>query len=400
MRTILQPEWLVDGTGADAVRDHTVIVHGNQIEAMTPVAALTIEEDDTLIELPGATLLPGLVNNHVHLVLPGDGTFFVPWLETQSDADLALRTAYNSQQSLRAGITTVRDCGGRGRIVIDVRNAQMAGLAGGARIIACGWPLTITGGHTRHFGGEVDGEEGVRRMVRRVVSSGADFVKLMASGGGTPGSYSQYPSFSVAELRAIVDEAHTFERRVVAHCTSAPATRNAIAAGVDMIEHAMFITPDLNAKVELEVVQRLADSGIPVTPTLQVDRDMIETLPAGPERERWQARRQVHHEAVAAMHERGVPLLAGSDAGWRATAFATFWKELDELVACGLSPVAAIHAATGAISAALGQADAWGTIKAGQVADLLVVQGNVAADIRCLAEVKLVYQGGQLVYQV
>jgi imidazolonepropionase-like amidohydrolase len=377
---------------------HAVVIKGERIKKVAPVEGISISADDRIYDFPNATLLPGLINNHVHLVLPGDNTPFTPWIDTQSDAALALRAAHNAQASLRAGVTTVRDCGGRRNVTLDVRNAQAEGLIQGARIIACGWPLTITGGHTRHFGGEVDGETGIVQMVRRVVGNGADFVKVMASGGGTPGTFPQYPSFTVAELRTMVETAHAFERKVAAHCTTAPAILNAIEAGVDLIEHAMFMTPALTSQVERPVLERLAASGIPVTPTLQVNRDMIEQLPAGPERELWRQRNQVQREGVAAMHELGVPLLAGSDAGWRATAFDTFWKELDELAACGLSPTAVVHAATGAVTAALGYGDQWGTIQPGQMADMAIFAGDVAADVQRLRHVQAIFQAGELMH--
>lgn len=397
-KTILRPKWIIDGTGAAPLTGHAVVVQGNRIHAVAPVEEMTIGESDHIYDFPESTLIPGLINNHVHLVLPGDNTPFVPWIDTQSDAALALRAAHNAEAALRAGITTVRDCGGRRNVTLDVRNAQAEGLIKGARIIACGWPLTITGGHTRHFGGEVDGKIDIVRMVRRVVGSGADYVKVMASGGGTPGTFPQYPSFTVDELRTIVAVAHSFERKVAAHCTTAAAILNAIEAGVDLIEHAMFMTPALTSQMDLSVIERLAESGIPVTPTLQVNRDMVERLPDGPERELWRQRNQIQRESVAAMYELGVPLLAGSDAGWRATAFHTFWKELDELAACGLSATAAIHAATGAITDALGYGEQWGTIQPGQFADMVVVPGDVAADIQRLRHVQAVFQAGRLVH--
>ena len=125
------------------------------------------------------------------------------------------------------------------------------------------------------------------------------------------------------------------------------AIANAVEAGVDFIEHAMFTGPDGPSHYDPRVAEALARSGIRVTPTLQVFRDLVDLLPPGAERDGWQARREAHEAQIARLHNLGVPLLAGSDAGWRATRFDTFWKELDELVICGLSPVEAVHAAVG-----------------------------------------------------
>ena len=187
-----------------------------------------------------------------------------------------------------------------------------------------------------------------------------------------------------------------FERKVSAHCTNGIATRNAVAAGVDLIEHAMFITPDGTSRFEPEVARRIADAGIPVTPTLQVDRDMLDRLPPGAERDLWHQHREEHHAGVAAMHDMGITLLAGSDAGWRATAFDEFWKELDELVACGLSPLEAVHAATGAVADALDYSERWGTIQPGLLADVIAVRGNLAEDITRLSDVYFVAQEGAI----
>lgn len=393
-RSILYPEWLIDGTGADAIRDRAVIIAEGRIERVDSAGALVPGDGDEVIRLDGMTLIPGLINNHVHLNLPGDNTPFVPWIDTQSDAALALWSAHNSAVSLQSGVTTVRDCGGRGTTVLDTRDAQAAGRVPGARVISCGWPLTISGGHTRHFGGEVDGEEGIRVMVRRVVSKGADYVKVMASGGGTPGSLSQYPSFTLAELRALVETAHGLGRKVSAHCIATASIANAVQAGVDLIEHASFYGEDLVPHYDPRIAEMLAKAAIPVTPTLQVARDMVDLLPAGAERDLWQRRREAHHAIVRDLRASGVPILAGSDAGWRATAFDTFRLELEELTFCGMSTAAAIHAATGAAAEALGHAGRLGTIRQGRTADLVAVAGDLIADVRRLAHLSAVFQGG------
>jgi imidazolonepropionase-like amidohydrolase len=396
-RTILNPQWIIDGIGADPFTDHSVVIAGDLIDAVLPTSQLQTTDGDHVIDLPGMTLIPGLINRHVHLVLPGDNTPFVPWIDLQSDATLALTAAHNIATSLKAGVTTVRDCGGRRRVVLDVRDAQAAGITEGARIVGCGWTITITGGHTRQFGGEVDGEDALRAMVRKVISQGADFVKVMAAGGGTPGTFSQYPSFTVRELTAIVETAHAMGRTVTAHCIATASIANAVAAGVDHIEHASFMGPDLQPDFDERIANDLAASGIPVTPTLQVARDLVDLDPDSPDYDLWRRRQESGRTIISNLRELGVPLLAGSDAGWRATAFDTFWKELDELVACGLTPTAAIHAATGAASAAMGTADHFGTIQPGLLADLLAVDGDLSADITRLRDVRLVLQGGEAV---
>jgi imidazolonepropionase-like amidohydrolase len=397
MRLLLHPDWLVDGTGSK-VREHEgVIVADDAIEAVGPIRDLANLPGLTTIRLENASLLPGLINNHVHLNLPGDNTPMVPWLDTQTDASLALRSAANARRSLVAGITLVRDCGGRGTTVLDTRDAIKDDRAEGAVISSCGWPITITGGHTRHMGGEVDGNDGLRRMVRRLVGLGADFIKVMAAGGGTPGSLPQFPSFTTEELKVVVETSHELGRKVSMHCIATESIDRAMAAGADMIEHAMFYGKDLIPRIDEAVAERLARAGTPVTPTLQVARDLIDNPSPADDLTLWMERYEKGIEIASRLRELGVPLLAGSDAGWRATAFETFWKEVAELVAVGLSPVHAIAAATSGPARVLGQEQVTGAIRTGLRADLLVVAGNVAEDIRCLQSVKAVFQGGQQV---
>lgn len=395
--TVLYPEWVIDGTGAPPLMGYGVLIRDQVIEAVGPREALRPRPGDHELRFDGMTLLPGLINNHVHLNLPGEvDAAWLPWL-MQSDSALALHGAGLLARTLRAGITTVRDCGSRGTTVLDLSSAQAAGLVPGSRVIACGVPLTITGGHGRPFGGECDGEDGVRRVVRQQVSIGAQFIKVLGSGGGTPGSLPDYPSFSPRELAAIVETAHSLGRKVTVHCTATAAIANAVDAGVDGIEHATFGAPGAMGRYDPEVGERLAAAGIDVTTTLQVYRDMAE-LSERPDHELWVARRDTARRSMAQLRELGVPLLAGSDAGWRATSFTRFWRELDELVVCGMSPVEAVHAATGGVARALGIDDRFGLVQADKTADLVVVQGDLSSDIRCLQVVRAVFQDGQLVH--
>jgi imidazolonepropionase-like amidohydrolase len=395
MRKIIYPEWLLDGTGGPARVGQALAFAEGRIEAVGPAEDMRVDDGDEVLRCPGETLLPGLINMHVHLSLASDNTPFVPYMDAHSDVALALRAAHNARVALEAGITTVRDCGARRTTVLELRDAQAGGLLPAARIVSCGWPLTISGGHMRPFGGEVDGELGVRQMVRRITSAGADFIKVAGSGGGTPGSISDQPSFLPDELEAIVRTARGLGRRVTVHCTATAAIGNALAARVDSIEHGYFSAPGALLAFDEAIADGLAASGIPITPTLQVARDMVETLPPGAERDNWQYRREAQTEMIRRLHQAGVRLLVGSDAGWRFTRFDDLWRELDELVSCGLSPLEAIHGATGAAAAAIGRADEFGTLRPGLSADFLLVSGDAAQDVRRLADVRAVYCQGR-----
>ena len=398
MRTLIYPEWLIDGTGAAALEGQALLFGSDgRIEAVGRASEIEPHETDVVVRAAGQTLLPGLINMHAHLTLASDNAPFVPYMDAHSDVALGLRAAHNAAASLRAGVTTVRDCGSRGRTVLDLRAATADRLVLGSRIVSAGCALTISGGHMRPFGGEVDGVDGVRQMVRRLVSAGVDFIKVAGSGGGTPGSLTEYPSFSADEFQAIADVTHGLGRRVTVHCTATAAIARAVDAGVDSIEHGYFAAPGAVSVYDEALADRLAADGTSITPTMQVFRDMGEYFSAGPERDMWQRRSETLVRDVARLHRAGVRLTAGSDAGWRLTRFDNYWRELEEMEKCGLSPVEVIHAATGAASQAIGQQDEFGTLRPGSSADLLLVTGNAASDVRTLASVRAVYLEGRLV---
>jgi imidazolonepropionase-like amidohydrolase len=396
-RTLIYPEWLIDGTGSAPRSGYALAFsEGGQIEAVAPASELAAAADDVVVRAPGGSLLPGLINMHVHLSLASDNAPFIAYMDTHSDVALGMRAAHNAAASLRAGITTLRDCGSRGRSVLDLRSARADGLLRIPRILAAGPALTISGGHMRPFGGEVDGVDGVRQMVRQLVSDGADFIKVAGSGGGTPGSLTDYPSFSVDELRATVETARGLGRRVTVHCTATAAIDRAVSAGVDSIEHGYFGAPGNFQAYDPRLTEQLARSGVSVTPTLQVFRDMADVLPPGAERDFWQSRGETLLTNVGRLHAGGVRLTAGSDAGWRFTRFDDYVRELQQMASAGLSALEVIHAATGAAAEASGHAAEFGTLRPGLNADLLLVDGNVAESVSRLAAVRRVYVEGQL----
>jgi imidazolonepropionase-like amidohydrolase len=399
MRTLIYPEWLIDGTGSAATETYALAVTDGRIEAVGPSSEIVATPDDTVVRAPGMSLLPGLINMHAHLSLGSDNAPFIPYMNAHSDVALALRAAHNAAAALRAGVTTIRDCGSRGRSVLDLIGARGDGLLEIPRILAAGHALTISGGHMRPFGGEVDGIDGCRQMVRRLVSAGADFIKMAGSGGGTPGSLTDYPSFSVAELQATVETAHGLGRRVTVHCTAAAAIERALAARVDSLEHGYFGAPGNFQAFDQRLADGLAEAHISVTPTLQVFRDMAELLPPGAERDFWQRRREILVTNAGRLRQAGVRLTAGSDAGWRFTRFDNYCRELEEMHACGLSPLEVIHAATGAAAEAIGRHDEFGTLRSGSSADLLLVAGNAAENISALQSVRSVYVEGRLLYE-
>lgn len=377
--TIIRAGWLIDGTGAEPRRNVILTVADGVITQVNETGATPRAP---MLDLGDYMVLPGLINMHTHIVLPGDGTPFAEWMALPDEL-LLLQSHRNVLTALETGVTTIRDCGGKGVLTFRLREAIRRGIVTGPRLVLSGRPLTITGGHCRYFGGEVDGPEEMRHAARQLLKEGADFIKIMASGGGTVGTYSQFPSFDVDELRAAIHEAHKIGKRASCHCIATEAITNAIEAGTDHIEHCSFMAPDTAQQYDERIAHRVADAGIYVTPTLQV---MAEGKMA-----------EGNLANVRRLHDLGVPIVAGNDAGWRRTGFGDFYKELELLVEAGLTPLEAIHAATGRAAEACQLAGITGTIAEGCAADLLAVQGDPLTDLKALAAPALVIQSGRVV---
>lgn len=361
----------------------------------------------TVLDLRDYVVLPGLINMHAHLVLPGDGTPFAEWAALP-DEILLLKAAQNARTSLQHGVTTLRDCGGRGQLTFRLREAIRRGIVPGPRLVLSGRPLTITGGHCHYFGGEVDGVDALRHAARQVLAEGADFVKLMAAGGGTVGTYPQYPAFETEELRAAIAEAHKVGKPASCHCIATESIRRALEAGTDHIEHCTFLTPDQGIVYDETLAAELAARQTFVTATLQVVIDespeMETRFATGsdtPADREWRAgarqRLAAQQATIGRLHKAGVPIVAGNDAGWRATGFDDFAQEIALLVDAGLPPAVALHAATGRAADACGLGHCVGRLQPGYVADLIAIPGDPLSSLASLQQPALVMQGGAVV---
>ncbi|MDQ6601219.1 MAG: amidohydrolase family protein [Chloroflexota bacterium] len=403
--TVVRAGWLIDGTGAEPQRDVTVTFEGGIITRVA--SGDQIPRDTTALDLGDYTVMPGLINAHTHTILPGDGTPFAEWMELPDEL-LLLQAHANALTALHSGVTTIRDCGGKGDLMFRLRDAIRAGIVPGPRFVLSGYPLTITGGHCRYFGGEVDGPEAMRHAARRLLKAGADFIKIMAAGGGTVGTYSQFPSFEVDEMRAAIAEAHKIGKLASCHCIATESITRALDAGTDHIEHCSFMAPDTMWRYDDVVAQRVAQSGVSVTATLQVMVDSMAIMQeryaqgiATPQEAEIVTKTPHRNEDSIAnirnLHALGVPIVAGNDAGWRYTGFDDFYEELQLLVRAGMTPLEAIHAATGRAAKACQLEGITGTIASGCAADLLAVRGDPVTDLGVLSAPAMVLQSGAVV---
>jgi imidazolonepropionase-like amidohydrolase len=401
---LIRADRLIDGTGAPPVQDAVLLVaegrvagvfQGQAPEGLVPSGA-------AVFDCRGCTLLPGLIDAHVHLNLPGDGSTLEQAVQ-EADGVLVATATFAVTRALAAGITTVRDMGAARGTVFQVRRAMELGHGHGARIVAGGQPITITGGHTWYLGGEADGVDGVRRKVREMAKLGADFIKVMASGGGTVGTMSWLPAFRREELAALVDEAHRLGRKAVAHCLCAASIDDAVEAGIDQIEHANFLVDRAgNQQFVPATAEKVARAGVPVTGTLAVGGYMLKALLAKPDRtapeqallDRW---RRMHDQNMAhfrKLHEAGVRHVAGTDAGWRYTPIEGLPLEMELMQEAGLPAMDVLVAATGRAADVIEIGDCVGTLTPGKLADVIAVPGNPLDSLGRLRDVRLVMQGG------
>jgi len=408
--TLLTAARLLDGSGGAAVDQAALLIDGDRVAGLGRAADVHAPDGATVErrDYGAATILPGLVDAHTHLVAPGDGTLGDD-IAKEDDDLLLLQAAKNARTLLHSGVTTLRENGAKGKVAFSLREGIRRRLAPGPRMVVCGRPITITGGHMGYFGSEADGEAAVRAEVRTLLKEGADYIKIVASGGSTRTSDPNRASYTVAELAAMTDEAHRHGRLTAAHCTSAQSVQNCLDADVDMIIHCIFAEPDGTYRFRPDLVDRLARAKAWVNPTLYVQKAAIERQRAAREREGRltpelvaqldDARRalDVKVDAVRRMSEAGVRMTAGSDSPWGWYAPGEFVHEIHMLAQAGLSYSAAIVAGTAGAAESIGVGPAAGRLAKGRLADALVVRGDPATEITALWDVLDVYQAGRRV---
>lgn len=346
--------------------------------------------------LGDATILPGLINMHTHLTCSGSLNVLGDALNDTYEVKM-MRAVENARASLLSGVTTIRDCGTLNTIVFAIREASRQNLIVAPHVWASGEVLTSTGGHCWFFGVECDTADEARRAVRRQVKAGADYVKVMSSGGGlTPNSNPTASQFTRDDMLAIVEDSARMGRYVAAHCHGTGSVYNSVAAGVRTIEHCSFWEP-AGINYHQDAIEGVVEKGIYICPTLGVGERMRQELLAAGNTDAYGPMRTGRIDNLRRMYASGVKFVSGNDAGMTKTGFDDFQLDLELLVEnIGLSPVEAIKTATGQAAEALGKVD-FGTLAPGNRADILAVRGNALEDIGALRELLLVLKSGNAV---
>jgi imidazolonepropionase-like amidohydrolase len=386
---------LFDGTGADEINEAFVQVEDGKVKAVGRKADLG-SAGANATDLGDATLLPGLINMHTHLTLSGSMQCLNDALYDTYEIKM-MRAIEHARQAIESGVTTIRDCGTLNTIVFSVREASKANLITAPHVWASGDVLTSTGGHCYFFGVECDTIDDVRKAVRAQVKAGADFVKVMATGGGlTPNTNPREAQFDRDAMIAIVEDSKRLGRYVAAHCHGTPGIYNAIDAQVRTIEHCSFMVPD-GVKYEQRAADAIAEKGIYVCPTIGVGERARQHMEQQGIQNPFAATRYQRLEDMRKLVESGVKFVSGNDAGVTMTGFDDFQLDLELLVEhIGMSSADAIVTATGRAAEALGTEE-FGTLQPGKRADVLAVRGNAMNDIGALRNVMMVVKAGNVV---
>ena len=388
-RLILTGMPLIDGTGKPPLPDGTLVIADGRIDSIGPFQR---QPGDQVITVPGATVLPGLIDAHVHLLShagPGKQDVHL-WNVVTPIEEQTLHAAANAQRALRSGVTTLRDTAGSWPEV-SLRRAIDAGILPGPRILASGL-VGMTAGHADMFAPAAlkdrlwptaDGVDECRKRVREYARMGVDLIKICTSGGTlSVGDRTEWRNYTEAEIRTIVDEAHALGLAVAAHAHTPNGIRAALEAGIDTLEH--------GSSLDDELIELMLRTGAALCPTLSISEHM---LTHGRERglpEATLAKAQrlapIRRAAVRAAYRAGVPIIAGTDSS-NTLPFGRHAHELQLLhEIAGMSPLEAIGSATSGAARALGIGDDTGSLEPGKAADVLIVRGDPLADLTVLQD--------------
>jgi imidazolonepropionase-like amidohydrolase len=345
------------------------------------------------IDGTGMTVLPGLMDSHVHLGMDASADPFDS-MRNDGPEDLAFKAVQQGYDFLKAGITAVRNLGTRYNVDIAYRNAVSAGAINGPRVFAAGSPIVMTGGHGHVMAIEADGCDEVRKAARSQLKAGADLLKVMATGGVlTKGNEPGATQFSEEELRCICQEAEKVSKTTAAHTIGTEGIKNAIRAGVTTIEHAYLL--------DEEAVELMLKKGTYLVPTLLAPRLILDKPGTVPDYMISKVKKIIedHKVSFQMAHQAGVPIAAGTDAGTPFNLPGLLVDELALMIEYGMTPYEAIHCATLAAARAVKMEHELGSIENGKKADLIIVNGNPLEEIECLREPAYVFIDGRMLHK-
>jgi imidazolonepropionase-like amidohydrolase len=385
--TVLRASWLFDGASATLMPNPTVVIDGDTITAVGP--DVPAPHGACVVDLPGATILPGLVDSHVHLAFDASDDP-VGHLAARDDAAAFAAMVSAARRTARGGVTTVRDLGDRGYLSLGLREAAACDRSL-PTIVAAGPPITTPGGHCHYLGSPATGTDGLRAAVGEHAERGVDVIKIMASGGNlTPGSRPEVAQFGLDELRAVVEEAHRLGLPVTAHAHGTQAILDALAAGVDGLEHVTFMTSDGVDAIPDELLATIAARPV----TLGITLGMAPVAGVTPQ-PAMAARLPALLANIRRLYESGASMIAGTDAGVGPIKPPDVLRwAIVQLTGIGMTPAEALQASTSRAASACGLGHRKGRLAPGYDADILAIDGNPLQDPAALHRIRAVYVRG------
>jgi imidazolonepropionase-like amidohydrolase len=407
--TVILGRELIDGTGRDPVPRPALIVREGRIAAIEAPRRLgaTAYGGAHVVDLGECALVPGLIDSHVHLNFSAgpDHETVRGTLEAESDAELMARSLGNAQAHLRCGVTTVRDCGGRGLATLAVRDAIRAGVVVGPRVLAAGPAITTTTGHLNYLRGVANTESEVRQMAASLLAQGVDYVKICATGGiMTRESDPLAPQYAVGALRAAVEEAERRGTHVAAHILSTEGLQRCVEAGTHTLEHCQMRDAAGEYVYEPALTEQIRERGLTASLSFAAVSQTgywawREKRPVPPELQIWHERMKHAFEAQRQMIAAGVRYMVHTDAGVRGTPFGHYWSCLGAMrLELQLTPMEVLIATTRTPAEVIGLGAEIGTLEVGKRADLVAVPGDPLAEIEALANIRAVLRDGVVVH--
>ena len=391
---------LFDGRGDSLRKDVVVLIEGEKIKDV----AASAPGDAEIVDLSRQTCLPGLIDTHTHILLQGDITAadYDAQLLKQSPEYRTILATVNARRALEYGFTSIRDLEteGAGYADADVKKAINNGVIPGPRMQVATRALDVTGAYPLegyapalvlpHGVQIVDGPDNARQAVREQISHGADWIKVYSDRSyrvREDGVLDDIPTFTMEELRAIVDEAHRERHKVASHAMALNGVHNSVEAGVDTIEHGNYIAD--------EDLKTMAARGVFYVPTIFVGEYVAQGR-AAEGAPVWVKMIQIHEDTFRRAMKAGVKIAFGTDAGgfdWKVNPA----KEFSSMVKFGMTPAQALRAATATAAELLGMKDSLGTVEAGKLADIVAVPGDPLSEVSVMENVDFVMKGGALV---
>lgn len=401
MKYRIKAGYLIDGENPPK-SNVQIDIEGKEIKNILRIKSKNINDKEEIfnkiINAEKYTVLPGLIDTHVHLTMnPEYVESWDKWLKEKKEI-LLLKSTENAKRMLLSGVTTARDCGAYGDLAFLLREIIERKLVSGPRLIISGNPITITGGHCHYMGLEADNKKELIKSVRLMNKLSANFIKVMSTGGRmTTSSNARWVQYSLEETKAVVEEAHQRNMKVAVHALATEGIVNSVKASVDTIEHCAWMAPVDGFDLREEIIPEMVEKNIYVDPTL-----IAASI--------WLNRTSSSINATAIFEERmglmkimyqaGVKMLAGTDAGVPKVDFDQLPFSIKLLAdEIGLTNYDAIKAGTSEAARALGVDNEVGTVEKGKLADIIIVNGNPLEDLEALKKIVMIIKDGDIVFQ-